>query len=358
MKNKKVLSIILIVAILLTTGCGSSNYIKDKKGKIVINKETGQSLQKEIFCRPSKNTETYKLYKKYEKQMKYKLEKLPECKKFKTNSNKTTSLWQFLFVKPLAYLILKLGYVFKSWGATKAYLGISLMIIGLIIRLIILPFNIKTQKQSRRMQEAAPELQKIEKKYAGKNDQESMLLKSQETMNVYKKSKVSPMLSCLLALIQLPVFFAFLQAIYKIPTIYEGEIFGWNLGTSPSVGIFQNHQYSFIILIVLIILTTYFSFKYSMKKSSSNSTMPGAESQMNIMLIVMTVFIGFASFSLPTAIALYWIVTYAFIVIQTFIMNLIEKKKQGKKKNTKEKSIKDKIKMKEGMKYGKTNKKR
>ena len=358
MKNKKILSIILVVAILLTTGCGSSNYIKDKKNKIVINKETGQSLQREIFCKPSKNTTTYKLYKKYEKQMKIKLSKLPECKNFKVNSNKTNSLWQFLFVKPLAYLILKLGNVFKSWGATKAYLGLSLMVIGLIIRIIILPFNIKTQKQSKRMQEAAPEIQRIEKKYAGRTDQEAMLLKSQETMAVYKKYHVSPMLSCLLALIQLPVFFAFLQAIYKIPTIYEGKIFGWNLGTSPSVGISQNHQYSFIILIVLIVLTTYFSFKYTMKKSSTNSTMPGAESQMNIMLIVMTVFIGFASFNLPTAIALYWIVTYAFIVIQTFTMNLIDKIKSNRNIKPHQKAIKEKLKLKEGMKYGKNNQKR
>ena len=353
MKNKKLLIMLLICATLLTTGCGSGSYIKDDKGKIVINKTTGQNLQKDIFCKPSKNTDTYKLYEKYESQMTIKLSKLPECSEFKINSNKTKSLWQFIFVKPLAYLILKLGNVFKSWGLSKAYLGVSLMIIGLLIRLIILPFNIKTQKQSKKMQEAAPELQRIEKKYAGKTDQETMLLKSQETMAVYKKYKVSPFLSCLLALIQLPVFFAFLQAIYKIPTIYEGKIFGWNLGTTPSVGLFTNHQYTYIILIVLIILTTYFSFKYTMTKSSVSSQSPDAASQMKTMLIVMTIFIGFASFSLPTAIALYWIVTYAFIIVQTYVMNKIEKNKETKKYKTIKQPIKDKLKMKEGMKYGK-----
>jgi len=222
-----------------------------------------------------------------------------------------------------------------------------------MIRLIILPFNIKTQKQSKIMQEMAPELQRIEKKYANRTDQESLMMKSQETMALYQKYKVSPFLSCLLSLIQLPLFFAFLQAIYKIPAIYEGEIFGWNLGTTPSVGIFNNHQYSFLILIILIILTTYYSFKYTMSQNKTTSAVPGAESQMKTMLIVMTVFIGFASFSLPTAIALYWIVTYAFIIIQTFIMNLISKKKAEKEIAKKGKKIKEKLKMKEGMKYGK-----
>ena len=51
---------------------------------------------------------------------------------------------------------------------TKAYLGVSVMIVGLLIRLLILPFNIKTQKQTKRMQEAAPELQRIERKYANR----------------------------------------------------------------------------------------------------------------------------------------------------------------------------------------------
>lgn len=353
MKNKKLLAGILVVIILLTSGCGSSDYIKDKKGNIVINSETGQNLQTNIFCRPSEDTEAYKLYKKYEDQLDVKLSKLPECEDFKITSNKTKSLWQFLFVKPLAYLILKLGNVFKSWGMTKAYLGLSLMIIGLAIRLILLPFTLKTQKQSKNMQKAMPEIQRLEKKYEGKTDQESMMLKAQEQMAIYKKYKVNPTTSCLLSLIQLPVFFAFLQAIYKIPTIYEGEIFGMNLGTTPKIGIFTNHNYMFALLVILIIATTYFSFQFTMKQTSTASA--DQAKQTKTMLIFMTVFIGFASFSLPTAIGLYWIVTYAFIIIQTILINYFEKRKESKTISKKTKSIKNKLKTKEGMKYGKNN---
>lgn len=357
MKNKTRKSIILVLLIiLLTTGCGKSSYIVTKKGKPVTSE--GQNLQTHIFCQPSKGSKMYKLYEKYEDQMVVKLNKLPKCENFKITSNKTKSLWQFLFVKPLAYLILKLGALFKSWGMTKAYLALSLIIIGLLIRLIILPFNIKTQKQSKKMQELMPEMQKIERKYANRTDQEAMMMKSQETMALYKKYKVSPLLSCILALIQLPIFFAFLQAIYKIPTIYEGELFGLGLGITPKVGIFTYHNYLYIVLVVLILLTTYFSFKYTMSQSNANSSVPGAGNQMRTMLIVMTILITFASFSLPTAIALYWIVTYAFIIIQTFTMNLIDKKKKNKKtkeKTSKKKDIKGKLKEKEGLKYGKNS---
>ena len=138
MKHKTKI-ITLIIIILLAGGCGGNDYIVDKKGKIVTSEITGQNLQKDIFCKPSEGTEVYKLYQKYEKQMKYELDDLPECKNFKITSNKTSSLWQFLFVKPLAFTILKLGNLFKSWGMTKAYLGLSLIVIGLLIRFIILP---------------------------------------------------------------------------------------------------------------------------------------------------------------------------------------------------------------------------
>ena len=95
-----------------------------------------------------------------------------------------------------------------------------------------------------------------------------------------------------------------------------------------------------------------------MKQSAAASTTVDAGSQMKFMLYFMTIFIGFSSFFLPTAIALYWIATYAFIIVQTYVTNLILNKGNKEKHSNKElkketKKIKDKIKEKEGMKYGK-----
>ena len=90
-----------------------------------------------------------------------------------------------------------------------------------------------------------------------------------------------------------------------------------------------------------------------MKQSQATATTKEATSQMKTMLTVMTIFIGFASLSLPTAIALYWIVTYAFIIIQTLIMNMFNKNGISKKGKKEAKKIKEKLEMKAGMKYGK-----
>ena len=309
--KKKFCSIILLVIILLSTGCGSSNYIQEKKNNrktIVVYEETGQNLQKNILCQPE-NDSLYDLYQKYDKQLDVPLKDLPKCNEFKINSGKYQGLWDAFFVKPLAFLILKLGKLIHNYG-------VSVMLIGLLIRIVLLPFSKKTLKQSENMKKAGPELQRLEKKYKDKTDNESMMAKSQEMMMIYKKYNISPFGSCLLAFIQLPLFFAFLQAINRVPAIFEDTFIHLKLGMTPWKGI-SNHQYAYILLIVLIILTTYFSFRDTMNQNTGNNE---AEKQMQMTMKFMIIIISIASFSLPTAIALYWIVTNGFIIIQNKIL--------------------------------------
>ena len=199
--------------------------------------------------------------------------------------------------------------------------------------------------------------QKIERKYRNRTDNESLMAKSQETMLIYKKYKVNPILGCLMAFIQLPLFFAFLQAIYRTPAIYEETLFSFDLGMTPLVGI-QNGNYLYLILLILIGISTYFSFKQTMNQAPQ--TTPEAGKQMKTMLYVMLVIIVYASLTLPTALAFYWIVTYAFIAIQNIVINMfnnrsLTNKPRKKKEEKKKEKIKEKLIKKEGMKYGKNS---
>ena len=342
MKNK-IMAIILVCVLLLTSGCGDNKYIKDKDNKIVTYEATGQMLEKDIVCLPEKDGELYNLYKEYKDQLNVDFEDLPACTDFKVNSNESSGLWEFLFVKPLAFLILALGKLVGNFG-------ISLILIGLAIRLILLPFTIKSTKQTMNMKKAQPEIEKIERKYRNRTDNKSLMAKSQETMMVYKKYKVNPMIGCLMAFIQLPLFFAFLQAIYRTPAIYEETLLTFNLGMTPLVGI-KTGNYLYLLLLVLIAVSTYFSFKQTM--SQTGSAAPEAAKQMKTMLYVMLVVITYVSLTLPTALAFYWIVTYAFIAVQNIIINKVNNKDLTNKK--KDDKIKDKLVKKEGMKYGKDN---
>ena len=310
--KKKIKIVVIALLFLLCTGC--SETLKDGK-QAVINKETGQTLPSNNLCRPE---EKYLLetYEKYDDKLLVRLEDLPTCKTFTPNKLEYQSLWESIFVKPLAWLILKLGYLVKN-------MGISVMVIGLLIRIVMMPLQIKTVKQSENMKKLQPEIARIEKKYQNKTDNDSLMMKSQETMMLYKKYNINPVSSCLGAFIQLPLFFAFLEAINRVPAIFEGEFLGMNLGMTPTAGI-AGQNYIYIVLIVLIILSTFLSFKNSM--SSQNQT-PEMEQQMKFMFIFMIIMISFASLSLPTAIALYWIVTNGFAVIQNIIIKKIIEKR-------------------------------
>ncbi len=310
--NKKKKIIILILILFILTGC--TKQLKDGK-KVVTSEETGQTLTANILCKPT-NENILNKYTEYNDSLEVKLEDLPECKTFTPSKLKYKSLWESVFVKPLAFIILKLGYLVKN-------MGISVMIIGLLIRLILMPIQIKTVKQSQNMQKLQPALAKIEKKYANKTDNESLMAKSQETMMLYKKYEVNPISGCLTAFIQLPLFFAFLEAINRVPAIFEGTFLTMNLGMTPTAGIAQ-HNYIYLILIVLIIVTTFLSFKNSMQSQDQNSEMA---QQMKFTFIFMIVMVSMASLSLPTAIALYWIVTNGFAVIQNLIIKKMMEKR-------------------------------
>lgn len=304
--------IFIIVAIVLVTLTGCNKTLVDGDKKRVIDEKTGQSLSANILCLPE-DEEILANYQKYEKYMDVKLGDLPKCSAMKVYDKKSyNGLWVQLFVRPLAWVIINLGKLLGNYG-------ISVMVIGIIIRLIMMPFSAKTIKQQESLKKAQPELERIEKKYKDRTDQEAMMQKSQDTLAVYKKYNINPMSSCLISFIQLPLFFAFLEAINRVPAIFENNFWKFQLGTTPLVGIKEGNYY-YIILIVLIILFTALSFKMTMSQTSV-TTESGIQSK--YMMIFMTVFIGIASIQLPSAIALYWVVTNAFNVFQTILFKKV-----------------------------------
>ncbi len=321
MKKKFILLFTVLFVTLSLTGC--TTYIKDKKGAPVKEPTTGQTLAKNILCQPS-NKDVRDTYKKY----KVKIDKLPTCPKFTPSSGKYNGLWETLFIKPLSYIIIQIGKFLGNYG-------LSIIIVTLLIRLILFPFTKKSVMQSENMKKAQKDLNKLEKKYKGQeNDREAQMRKGQEMMAIYKKYDINPAGGCLFAFIQLPLFFAFLESLNRLPIVFEGEFLGLNLGMSPFVKIFGNSfsfdklfasfgngSFVYLILPILVCLSTYFSFK-------SNSTASGndeQQQQMKTMMNVMLVFIVFTSFTMPTSIILYWVTGSIFTIAQTELIRRLKK---------------------------------
>ncbi len=300
MKSQNKLKIIIIIfMVLLLTGCTTT--LTDKNNKPIKNPETGQSLTKNILCKP-KDEATIKIY----EENKISLEKIPSCEAFKITSGGYEGLWTNIFVKPLAFIILLIGKNIKSYG-------LSLILVSLIIRLIAYPVTKKTALQSELLKKAQPEIDKLEKKYANKTDTESMMKKSQELTLVYKKYNISPLSGCLYAFLQLPLFIAFLEAINRVPAIFEEKLILLQLGTTPVVGFGTKTWFMYILLVIAIGASTYFSFKL-------NATAASNEAGMKQMPIIMTVVIILMGLFMPSALGLYWISTNIFTIVQNIIV--------------------------------------
>ena len=144
--------------------------------------------------------------------------------------------------------------------------------------------------------------------------------KSQEMMIIYKKYNINPLSGCLFSFIQIPLFFAFYEALNRLPAIFEETFLGFQLGTSPLTAM-KNGNFLYLIFIILVTLTTIFSFKLNQTASMSSEQ----EKQMKTMMNMSVVFIGIASFTMSTGIELYWIFNSGFTIIQNLLVKRRDK---------------------------------
>ncbi len=299
-KNHQKLKLLLILClIILSTGC--TKILTDKNNKPVKNELTGQNLTANILCKPT-NKESLKTY----KENKVNIEKLPDCKNFKITSGKYEGLWTSIFVKPLAFILIIIGKLLNNYA-------LSVITVTLAIRLIAFPVTKKTALQSELIKKAQPELDKIQRKYSGKDDQESMIKQNQEMMMVYKKYNINPLSGCLFAFLQLPLFIAFLEAIQRTPAIFEDTMLGLELGTTPAVGITSATFYSYLILMLIIAFTTFYSFKM-------NSTGNMQDPSMKMMPIMMCGMIVVTAIFMPSGLGIYWVTSNVFTIIQNILV--------------------------------------
>lgn len=311
-KRKNISKLIVLILLILTLTTGCTKTLVDKNKKAIKNSETGQNLTENILCQPT-DEKSIKQYKKY----KVDIDKLPTCDNFKITSGKYEGIWTSIFVKPLAFVILQLG-------KTTGNYALALILVTIIIRLITYPLTKKTARQSQVMQEANPELQRIQKKYAGKQDEESLAKQSQEMMMVYKKYNINPLSGCLTSFIQLPLFIAFYEAVQRFPAIFEDTFLGLQLGTTPWVGFTRSTFYMYIILMLLISATTYYSFKMSMSGNQMDNSMKSMPIFMSIMIIITALF-------MPSALCIYWFFNNLCTIIQNKIVKLQAKNKSDNK---------------------------
>lgn len=239
-------------------------------------------------------------------------------------------------IKQIAYL---LGFVMRGIFLALSSLGIHnitlcIILFTIITRMLLLPLTIQQQKFSKLNAVMNPELQALQKKYAGRKDQESVQRMQLEQQLIYDKYGVSMSAGCLPSLIQIPLLFALYPVVYnleryvpELANYTEAEltkmytIFGIYLKDTPHLGLNPT-----ILIPILAGVAQFISTQLMMvNQPTSNGDNPMASSMktMNYTMPLMSVFF---CFTFPAFIGVYWItMSVVMIVQQLFINNWLKK---------------------------------
>ncbi len=231
----------------------------------------------------------------------------------------STGLWDHYIVYNFSRFIIWLS---NNCGGY----GMGIIIFTIIIRVLLLPLMFYQTKSMLKTQELAPKLKAIQKKYSSR-DRESMVKMQEETSKLYKEAGVNPWASMLPMIIQLPIMWALYQAIWRTPELRHGTFLWLQLG----------HTDPYYILPILAALFTFLSSWLSM------ASMPERNAMTSAMTWFMPIMVFFMALGFSSAITLYWVVSNAFQVVQTLLLQnpfKIRREREAKEKQEKEKKRK------------------
>jgi len=218
---------------------------------------------------------------------------------------------------------------------------VSTILFTIIIYTLLLPLTIKQQKFSRISSVMNPEIQAIQNKYKGKNDQASMMKMQEETKLIYQKYGTSPTGGCLGSLIQLPFLFALWPVMRNITEhvgrIDEGQahsVLGVVIsGTekiaadTPSTLLKSGKPWLIVVAILIPVLagaSQWISGKIaqnSMKSKENKKDENAMAQQMNTMMNIMPLMSVFLCFSMEIVLGIYWITSAVVRTVQQVVIN-------------------------------------
>ena len=292
-RTKKLLALMAIVTIVVTaTGCTAP---KDANGHIILISES--TTFGEIF--------------------------------------QTENWFNALFVWPLSWVLNKLAPVITVGGA--------IAVVTAVVNGLLAVFTLKSQMGMQRMQMLQPELNKIQRKYEGRDDQASKMRMAQEQQQLMKKYDVNPGSMMLVQFIQLPIIMAMFMAIQRAEAVVNGTFLGMNLQVKPSEafgllfkGDFSGLPYIILFLLMavtqvtLVLLPMYFQKKKAAAEAAKHHRKPEPTNNQNFMMqMYMIVMVLAFGLMWQSGMSLFWFIRNIVDIIKTIIVqNIMENNSQ------------------------------
>lgn len=195
-----------------------------------------------------------------------------------------------VIAEPLLWLMRFFFGWFGNWGF--AIIGLTI-----VVRSLVLPFNIYSFKSMKVMQQIQPQMQQVRERY--KDDPRRM---NEEVMKLMKDNKANPLGGCLPMLLQLPVFFALYQVLAMSIDLYRQPFIFWINDLTV--------KDPFFVLPVLMGISMFLQQKIT----------PVADPQQAKILMWMPVIFSLLMFTLPSGLTLYIFVSTLFGIIQQYVL--------------------------------------
>lgn len=198
----------------------------------------------------------------------------------------------FGFFASIAKLMLVLLQWFHSFVANW---GVSIILLTILVRIFVLPFNIVSYKSMKKMQKIQPMIASLKERYS--NDPQKL---NTEMMSLMREEKVNPLGGCIPMLLQMPVFFALYQVLGQSIELYQAPFIFWIKDLSL--------KDPFYVLPVLMGVAMFIQQKITPTPSMD-------ETQRKIMMFLPILF-SLMMVALPSGLTLYILVSTVFGVVQ------------------------------------------
>ncbi len=147
----------------------------------------------------------------------------------------------------MAFIANIFGYVLNFFYNVIGNYGIAIILFSVVVKLLMLPISIKQQRTMQKTAKIQDEMKQIQFKY--KNDPEKL---NQETIELYKREKLSPFSGCLSAIIQMILLFAVFFMV-KEPLTYmkkiDADTINYYVNEIREEGLIPSEAYSQIAVI-------------------------------------------------------------------------------------------------------------
>jgi len=212
--------------------------------------------------------------------------------------------------------------------------GFAIIAFTAVTRLILYPLSVPQMKMAAKQKQIAPEIAEIKTKY--KNDKTKL---SQAQMELFKKHGVNPFAGCLPMILQLVILIALfrtfneLTALTDIATINE-RLYSTTLHLTSMINfdffyLNLSQKDPYLIIPILAAAAQFYASKMMMApsnvateqakntKGTTDDMMAGMQKQMLYIFPIMTLVWGAVW---PSGIALYWLISTLFLLLQNLII--------------------------------------